>query len=94
MLVKTHVKSEPAFMLTAGIVSVVVESVPIKPVLPVKALLASLQLAELIKNPLIAGSVNVTVVASVVALMAVGEAGVAVDATVVVMAVGVEARFV
>ena len=81
-------------MLTAGIVSVVVESVPIKPVLPVKPLLASLQLVELIKNPLIAGSVNVTTVASVVALIAVGEAGVAEDATVVVMADGVEARFV
>ena len=81
-------------MFTAGIVSAVVESVPIKPVLPVKPLLASLQLAELIKNPLIAGSVKVTVVASVVALIAVGEAGVAEDATVVVMADGVEARFV
>lgn len=46
VLVKLHVKSEPAFTLAAGTVNVLPERVPIAPVLPVITLLASVHDAD------------------------------------------------
>ena len=45
-LVKRQVKSAPATTLAAGIVRVVPDTLPIDPVLPVTALLASVQEAD------------------------------------------------
>ena len=46
VFVKTQVYAEPAVTFAAGMVSTFVESVPMLPVLPVVALLASVQLAD------------------------------------------------
>ena len=93
--VKTQVKSAPAFTLSAGIVSTLPDNVAkALPVLPVMALLASVQVAVLIKKPAAGVSVKVTAVPIVLTLIAVGVVGVAVLATVVVMLLGVLARFV
>ena len=94
VLAKTQVKSAPATTLAAGMVSVVPDTVPIDPVLPVMALLASVQEAVVKKKPAALVSVKYTAVPTKVTLMAVGEAGVAVPAATVVMPAGALARLV
>ena len=94
VLENTQVKSAPAFMLAAGIKRVEPVNVPIDPMFPVVALLASVQLAELMKNPPAAASVNVVFAPNTDALIMVGDAGVAVAAVRVVIAPGVETRLV
>lgn len=87
-------KSAPETTLAGGIVKTLPVSVPMLPELPVIALLASVQLADPMAK--VAGdvSVSVTAVPTVVTLIAVGEAGVAIPTATVVMPAGELARLV
>jgi hypothetical protein len=94
LLARLQVKTAPATTLADGTVITLDATDPNVPVLPVMALFESVQDTALRSKP--DGSVVVTVMAvpNVVTLIAVGDDGVAVDATVVVMFAGVEARLV
>ena len=94
VLEKTQVKSAPALTFAPGIVRVEPASEVKEPLLPVTALLASVQVALLRKKPPMAGSLMVTGLAMVETLFAVGAAGVGVLAATVVMLLGVVAIFV
>ena len=80
--------------LTAGMVNTLPANVPKLAGFPVTAELASVQDTAVALKFAAGVSVIVTAVLNAVTLMAVGTAGVAVPADVVVMAVGLEARFV
>ena len=92
--VNTQLNRAPTFTFAAGIVSVVPARLPIDPVLPVTALLASVQLAEVSVKPEATVSDKVTAAPTVVTLIALGLAGVAVPLDAVVMGAGALARFV
>ena len=93
VLVNTQVKSEPTTTLALGIVRVVPLKVPMEPVFPVIALLASVQTALTTLKPTARPSVKVTAVPREFTLMADGAAGVAVGSTVVILP-GVLAKLV
>ena len=83
-----------ATTFAAGMVITLPASVPKLAGLPVTAALASVQITALAVKFVAGVSVIVTAVFNAVALMAVGEAGVAVPVAVVVTEGGLEARFV
>ena len=93
--VTIQVKSEPVAELAAGTVNNWPENVPKVPVLPVKAELASLQLTA-VSAQFELGTAMLTVIAvpTVDTLIGAGDAGVAVPIVLVVIALGVVARFV
>lgn len=91
-MVKTQVMSAPATTLAAGIVKVEPLSEPNDAGFPVTALLESVHVAEVMAKPVACVSVIWTCDPIVVTLIAVGDAGVAVAAVVVVMLGGVLAR--
>lgn len=94
MLVRVQVICAAATMLAAGMVITLPAKVPKLAGFPVIAALASVQVtADAVK--FVAGvSVMVTAVLKAVTLMAVGAAGVGVFVTVVVIALGAEAKLV
>lgn len=94
VFVNIQVKAAPAFMAVAGTVRMVPARVPMAPVLPVIALFASVQLADVSAYVAARLSVSVTLVPIVATGIAAGATGAAVPATVVEMAVGVLVRLV
>ena len=94
MFDSTQVKSAPALILVAGTVRVAPARLPKLPVLPVTELLASVQEAPLMKYPATTASEIVTDVPIELIDIAVGDAGVAVPAVVVVILPGLAARLV
>ncbi len=92
--VSTQVMFAPARILAAGIVIVLVASVPKLAGFPVMAELASVQLTDDAVKPAAGVSVIVTAVLKAVTAMGVGTAGVAVFVAVVVISGGAEAKFV
>ena len=93
-LVRVHLICAAATTFAAGIVITLPTSVPKLAGLPVLAALASLHVNAVAAKFVAGVSVIVTAVLKAVTLMTVGEAGVAVLAAVVVMAVGLEAKLV